>query len=60
MTGKSIENLVAEAKAVIEELSVEEVRQEIDEGCSTLIDVRDFRERLLWEVSRCYPAPRGC
>ena len=60
MTGKSIENLVTEAKAAIEELSVEEVRQEIDEGCSTLIDVRDFRERLLQgSIPGAISAPRG-
>ena len=35
MAGKGIENLVNEAKATIEELSVEEVKQEIAEGRST-------------------------
>ena len=60
MAGKGIENLVNEAKAAIEELSVEEVKQEIAEGRSILIDVRDFRERLLQgSIPGAISAPRG-
>ncbi len=60
MEGKGIENLVNEAKAAIEELSVEEVKQEIAEGRSTLVDVRDFRERLLQgSIPGAISAPRG-
>ena len=60
MAGKGIENLVNEAKATIEELSVEEVKHEIAEGRSTLIDVRDFRERLLQgSIPGAISAPRG-
>jgi rhodanese-related sulfurtransferase len=39
--------LVAEAKAAIEELSVEQLQAEIEAGTCTVIDIRDIRE--LWD-----------
>ena len=38
--------MVAEAKSRIEELSVSELQAEIERGDVTVIDIRDFRERL--------------
>lgn len=42
---KNINDLVAEAKARIEELSVDELQAEIDAGDVTVVDIRDVRER---------------
>lgn len=52
--------MVAEAKAGIEELSVEELQREIAAGDTVVIDIRDFRER--WEtgsIPGAVSAPRG-
>ena len=43
---KSVNDLVREAKARIEELSIEQLQDEIAAGSCTVIDIRDFRERL--------------
>ena len=43
---RTINELVAEAKARIEELSVAELQAEIDGGDVTVVDIRDFRERI--------------
>jgi len=52
--------MVGEAKARIEELSVEQLEQEIATGDATLIDIRDVRE--LWEkgaIPGAKSMPRG-
>jgi rhodanese-related sulfurtransferase len=41
----NINDLVADAKSRIEELSVDELRAEIDAGTATVVDIRDVRER---------------
>ena len=52
--------MVAEAKAAIEELSVDELAAEIDAGAVTVIDIRDIRERIkLGSVPGAVSAPRG-
>ncbi len=60
MQRTSINDLVKKAKSEIEELSVEEVKREISEGSTILIDIRDFRERLLeGTIPSAVSAPRG-
>ena len=60
MQRTSINDLVKKAKSQIEELSVEEVKREISEGSTILIDIRDFRERLLeGTIPGAVSAPRG-
>ena len=60
MSGRTIEDLVNEAKKAIEELSVQETKEEIAGGNSILVDVRDFRERLLQGgIPGAISAPRG-
>jgi rhodanese-related sulfurtransferase len=56
----SIHELVAEAKARIEELSVDELQAEIAAGGVTVVDIRDVRER--WErgsIPGAKSMPRG-
>lgn len=56
----SINDLVAAAKARIEELSVEQLRTEMDADDITVIDIRDVRER--WDkgvIPGARSAPRG-
>jgi rhodanese-related sulfurtransferase len=45
MPRKNINDLVTEAKARIEELSVEQLQAEIESGDVTVVDIRDVRER---------------
>jgi len=60
MQRTSINDLVKKAKSEIEELSVKEVKREISEGSTILIDIRDFRERLLeGTIPGAVSAPRG-
>jgi rhodanese-related sulfurtransferase len=40
-------DMVAEAKGQIENLSVEEVKAELEAGTAVIVDIRDFRERYL-------------
>lgn len=57
---RSLADLVAEAKARIEELSVDELQAEIDADAATVIDIRDVRER--WArgaIPDAVSAPRG-
>ena len=51
MQRTSINDLVKKAKSEIEELSVEEVKREISEGSTILIDIRDFESVYLKELS---------
>lgn len=56
----SINDLVAAAKERIEELSVEELRAEMETGAVTVVDVRDVRER--WDkgaIPGARSMPRG-
>ena len=53
-------DLVAAAKAAIEELSVEQLQAEIEAGSCTVVDIRDVRER--WEkgtIPGAKSMPRG-
>jgi len=57
---KTLMELVDEAKAAIEELSVDELQAEIDAGTCTVIDIRDIRE--LWDkgaIPGARSMPRG-
>ena len=57
---KSVNDLVREAKARIEELSIEQLQDEIAAGSCTVIDIRDFRERLeKGAIPRAVSSPRG-
>lgn len=59
-TRKSVGQMVAEAKNRISELSVEELQAEIAAGTCTVIDIRDFRERLeKGSIPGAISAPRG-
>ncbi|MAT04504.1 MAG: sulfurtransferase [Acidimicrobiaceae bacterium] len=52
--------MVADAKAAIEELSVDQLRDELDAGTCTVIDIRDIRE--LWDkgaIPGAKSMPRG-
>jgi rhodanese-related sulfurtransferase len=60
MARRTLNDLVTEAKNSIEELSVEQLRQEIDGGEVTVIDIRDVRER--WDkgtIPGAKSMPRG-
>ena len=60
MTRRNINDLVTEAKARIEELSVDELRAEIEAGDVTVVDIRDVRER--WDkgaIPGAKSMPRG-
>lgn len=60
MARKNVHDLVNEAKAAIEELSVAELQAEMADGDLTVIDIRDFRERIaLGSVPGAVSAPRG-
>jgi rhodanese-related sulfurtransferase len=60
MARTTINDLVADAKRRIEELTVEQLRAEIDAGDVTVVDIRDIRER--WTrgaIPGAISAPRG-
>lgn len=60
MGRRTINDLVAEAKSRIEELTVEQLRAEIEAGDVTVVDIRDVRER--WErgaIPGASSMPRG-
>ncbi len=60
MSRRTLNEMVAEAKAAIEELSVEQLQAEIEAGTCTVIDIRDVRE--LWEkgaIPGAKSMPRG-
>ena len=60
MARKPLSEMVAEAKAAIEELSVEELQAELDAGTCKVIDIRDVRE--LWDkgaIPGAKSMPRG-
>jgi rhodanese-related sulfurtransferase len=56
----TLDHMVADAKARIEELTVDELQAEIDAGDVTVIDIRDVRER--WDkgaIPGAKSMPRG-
>ena len=60
MARRTLTDLVTEAKAAIEELSVEQLQTEIADGDVTVVDIRDVRER--WErgaIPAAKSMPRG-
>lgn len=60
MARTPLSEMIAEAKAAIEELSVEQLQAEIDAGACTVIDIRDVRE--LWDkgaIPGAKSMPRG-
>lgn len=60
MARTPLSEMIAEAKAAIEELSVEQLQAEIDAGTCTVIDIRDVRER--WDkgaIPGAKSMPRG-
>lgn len=60
MSRRTVMDLVAEAKQRIEELSVAELQAEIDRGGTTVVDIRDFRERLdKGAIPGAVSVPRG-
>ena len=60
MSGRKIADLVNKAKISVEELSIQQAKEEIAEGRSILVDVSDFRERLLeGGIPGAISAPRG-
>jgi rhodanese-related sulfurtransferase len=57
---KNVNALVLEAKARIEELSVEQLQAEIEAGEVTVVDIRDIRERWsLGAIPGAKSMPRG-
>lgn len=60
MTRRTIHDVVADARAEIEELTVEQLQQEMASGDCTVIDIRDMRERIkLGAIPGAISAPRG-
>ena len=60
MARTPLSEMIAEAKAAIEELSVDQLQAEIDAGTCTVIDIRDVRER--WDkgaIPGAKSMPRG-
>ncbi len=57
---KKIWDLVDQAKADLENLSVEQVKAELDAGTAVIVDIRDFRELYLrGKVPGAFHADRG-
>ncbi|HEY5664916.1 MAG TPA: rhodanese-like domain-containing protein [Ilumatobacter sp.] len=57
---RRLHDLIAEAKARIEELTVEQLQAEIAAGTATVIDIRDVRERWsLGAIPGAKSMPRG-
>ncbi|MEM9609216.1 MAG: rhodanese-like domain-containing protein [Actinomycetota bacterium] len=60
MTRRTIHDMVREAKAEIEELSVDELQAEMTAGSCTVIDIRDIRERVeMGSIPGAVSHPRG-
>jgi len=60
MSRITVTEMVADAKAAIEELSVEQLQAEIEAGDVTVVDIRDVRER--WDkgaIPGAKSMPRG-
>ncbi len=60
MSRRTVHDLVREAKAQVEELSVDQLRAEMEAGRCTVVDVRDIRERIAeGAIPGALSAPRG-
>ena len=60
MTRRTVHDQVNDAKALIEEIDVAQLRAELDAGSCMLIDIRDIRERYeLGVIPGSVSAPRG-
>ena len=60
MARRKLMDMVAEAKAEVEELSVDELQAEIDAGTCTVVDIRDIRERIeKGSIPGTVSSPRG-
>ena len=60
MTRRTVHDMVNEAKAEIEELTVKQVAAEIEAGTAVVIDIRDIRERVdKGAIPGAISAPRG-
>jgi rhodanese-related sulfurtransferase len=60
MAVKKAWDMVDEAKQHIENLSVEQVREEMESGSAVVVDIRDIRELLMkGKVPGAVHAPRG-
>lgn len=60
MAVKKAWDMVDEAKSRIENLSVEQVKAELDAGTAKIVDIRDFRELVLkGKIPGALSAPRG-
>lgn len=56
---QSASQMVAQAKARIENLSPDQVATELQSGSATLIDIREEDERAKGRIAAAYHAPRG-
>ena len=56
---QSASQMVAQAKASIENLSPDQVAAELQSGTATLIDLREENERAKGRIAAAYHAPRG-
>lgn len=57
---RTVHDMVNEAKAQIEELSVSQLTAEVAAGSCVVVDIRDFRERIqTGAVPGAVSAPRG-
>jgi len=60
MARRTVHDLVNDAKASIEELGVGELAAEMGAGACTVVDLRDFRERIAsGAIPGAVSAPRG-
>jgi rhodanese-related sulfurtransferase len=60
MARRKLMDMVAEAKAEITELSVDELQAEMDAGTCTVVDIRDIRERVeKGSIPGAVSSPRG-
>ncbi len=60
MTRTTVHDLVAAARAKVEELSVAELQAEMASGAVMVVDIRDFRERIdKGAIPGSVNAPRG-
>ncbi|MFN0091185.1 MAG: rhodanese-like domain-containing protein [Acidimicrobiales bacterium] len=57
---KKVWDMVADAKQEIENLSIEQVKAELEAGSATIVDIRDFRELYLkGKIPGAFHADRG-
>jgi rhodanese-related sulfurtransferase len=56
---KTSKDLVAEAKARIENLTVEDAARELEDGAALLVDIREPPEREKAAIADSLAAPRG-